>query len=125
MIRSVARSTLIVVFIALMAPILTAPAGAASAPPPVGKYACYNYGFNFQAFYNGVTLILKDGSHYTTQGATYVGRYRYLQNGSIVFASGKLQGLTSRFRPGPGGKAILIDFRDGRATNTAVCGMLH
>ncbi len=125
MIREAARRACFGLLIALIASSLPAIAGAASSGPPAGKYACYNYGFNFQVFYNGVTLIIEDDSHYTTQGAKFTGRYRYLQNGSIVFASGKLQGLTSRFRPGPGGKAILIDFRDGRATNTAVCGMLH
>ncbi len=125
MIQLRARRICFTILLSLIASSLPVIAGAASSGPPAGKYACYNYGYNFQTFYNGVTLIIEDGSHYTTQGANFTGHYRYLQNGSIVFSSGKLRGLKSRFRQGHGGKAILIGFKNGHATNTAVCGLSH
>lgn len=102
-----------------------APAWAAQGPAP-GKYACYNYGFGFQSFYNGVTVVIERGNRYTTRGASFTGLYRYNPSTkSIVFLSGKLRGLRSWYRPGAPAGAILIAFRNGNATNTAVCGRIR
>lgn len=96
----------------------------ASSGPPLGRYACYDYGYNFRAFYNGVTVVIEPGSHYTTQGANFTGRYRYA-GGRIEFLSGKLAGLRSWYTASAHGHAIHIAFRNGNTTNTAVCGRLH
>ncbi len=47
MIRGAARRICFGLLIALIASSLPAIADAASSGPPAGKYACYNYGFNF------------------------------------------------------------------------------
>ena len=102
------------------------PASALAGGPPLGRYACYNYGFNMQAFYDGVTVVLESGSRYTTAGAAFTGIYRYVPAGKrIVYVTGKLRGLRSWLRQDGSKSAILIAFHDGNATNTAVCGRIH
>lgn len=106
--------------------VLTASPAVASSGPPLGRYACYNYGFNFQSFYNGVTVVIESGSRYTTAGAAFTGTYRYIPAGKrIVYVTEKLRGLRSWLRQDGAKSAIMIAFHNGNATNTAVCGRIH
>jgi len=99
---------------------------AAAGGPPSGKYACYQFGFNAQMFFNGVTVVIQPGGHYTTAGASFTGDYRFVPQGArIIYTSGKLAGLKSWYIQSAGGQAIYITFHDGKATNTAVCGRMH
>ena len=101
------------------------PVRAADGPPP-GQYACYAYGFGMAGYYNGVTVVIEPGGRYTTKGASYTGRYRYVAAGQQVqFISGKLAGLRSHYRSSASGKSIIIAFKNHNATNTAVCSKLH
>jgi hypothetical protein len=113
-------------FAALCAIGLTAAPAVASGGPPLGKYACYAYGFGMTGYYNGVTVILEPGNRYTTQGASFTGTYRYVAAGNQVqFLTGKLAGLRSRYRSSASGHSIIIAFKNHNATNTAVCSKLH
>jgi hypothetical protein len=101
------------------------PAQASDGPPP-GRYACYAYGFGMGGYYNGTTVVIEPGGHYTTVGASYTGNYRYVAAGKKVqFLTGKLAGLRSWYRSSASGKSILIAFKNHTATNTAVCSKLH
>lgn len=99
---------------------------AASDGPPLGRYACYAYGFGMAGYYNGVTVILESGNRYTTQGASFTGTYRYVSAGNQVqFLTGKLAGLRSRYRSSASGHSIIIGFKNHNAINTAVCSKIH
>lgn len=94
--------------------------------PPLGRYTCYQFGFNAQMFYNGVTVDILEGGKYTTEGSNFTGSYEFVSQGAkIIYVSGKLQGLSSWYRLNSKGKAIYIAFKNGRATNAAVCGIIH
>lgn len=103
------------------------PAAAAAAGPPTGKYACYQAGFNGLSYYNGVTVVIERHARYTTKGAHFQGKYRYIAQGKrIKYLTGKLHGLRSWYDVDQSGhQAIYITFIDGTAKNTAVCGRLH
>ena len=111
---------------AVVAPIPESAAMAASAGPPPGRYACYGFGFNAQTFFTGVTIVILDGGKYTTKGGHFTGAYTFTSGGGrIEFTSGKLEGLKSWYTSSNSGKAIHVAFKNGKATNTAVCGILH
>ena len=97
---------------------------AATAGPPTGSYACYAY-VGYTPYYNGTTVILKSGGRYTTKGGHSTGRYS-VKGKKVVFRSGKLRGFKSKWdRDGSGTYALIIEFPNGDATNTATCGRQH
>jgi len=97
---------------------------AAASGPPTGSYACYAY-VGYTQYYNGTTVILKKGGKYTTKGGHTTGRYS-VKGKKVVFRSGKLRGFKSKWdRDGSGNYALIIEFPNGNATNTADCGRLH
>ena len=118
---SVFRSSILAGAVALTA--LPTLASGAAGPPP-GRYACYAY-VGSTPYYNGTTVILKKGGHYTTKGAHDTGRYA-VHGKHVVFRSGKLRGFRTTWRvDGSGTAALIIEFPNNHATNTATCGLLH
>jgi hypothetical protein len=98
-------------------------ASVAASGPPAGKYACYAY-VGYTTYYNGTTVILKSGHHYTTKGAHLIGRYA-VKGKKVIFRSGKLKGFKSLWRvDGSGTPALIVEFPNHSSTNTATCGLL-
>jgi hypothetical protein len=117
------RSSVISILVAAAAVIAPPAASVAASGPPTGKYACYAY-VGSTPYYNGTTVILKSGHHYTTKGAHFTGRYA-IKGKKVIFRSGKLKGFKSLWRvDGSGTPALIIEFPNHSSTNTATCGRL-